>query len=210
MSKTMLLTRPASRRSVLLGLAAGGAVTLGSGRAVAATLPAADTTARLVAKAKAAMEAHGQRIAHHDRAAIADFSRPSSAPRFLLIDFEGGRTRRLRVAHGRGSDPAHSGWLQSFSNRNGSNASSRGAYATGALYSGQHGRSQRLIGLEPTNDQAEARAIVIHGAWYANDDIVSKHGVLGRSEGCFAVSESAIGPLLDWLGEGRLLYADKL
>lgn len=209
MSKNMLLTRQASRRSVLFGIAAGGAAALGSGRAAAA-LPAADSTAGLVARAKAAMEAHGKRIAHHDRAAIADFSRPSSAPRFLLIDFEGGRTRSLRVAHGRGSDPAHSGWLQSFSNRNGSNASSRGAYATGALYSGQHGRSQRLIGLEPTNDQAEARAIVIHGAWYANDDIVSKHGVLGRSEGCFAVSESAIGPLLDWLGEGRLLYADKL
>lgn len=210
MSKHPLLTSLASRRSVLSGLAAGATAALAAGRAAAAAMPAADASARLIAQAKAAMEAHGRRIAHHDRAAIADFSRPSSAARFLLIDFEGGRTRSLRVAHGRGSDPAHSGWLQSFSNRNGSNASSRGAYATGALYTGQHGRSQRLIGLEPTNDQAEARAIVIHGAWYANDDIVRQHGVLGRSEGCFAVSESAIGPLLDWLGEGRLLYADKL
>lgn len=189
------------------GLALGGAA-LAGGNAFAALVPA--STADLISKAKAAMAAHGKRIAHHDRAAIADFSRPSSAPRFLLLDFEAGRTRTIRVAHGRGSDPAHSGWLQSFSNRNGSNATSRGAYATGPLYVGQHGRSQRLTGLDPSNDQAEPRAIVIHGAWYANDDMIRKHGMLGRSEGCFAVSESAIGPLLDWLGEGRLLYADKL
>lgn len=207
MSHAMLLNRSASRRSFLWGLAAGGAM-LGSGRAVASVVP--DATATLISKAKAALESHGRSIRHHDRAAIADFSQPSSAPRFLLLDFEAGRTRTIRVAHGRGSDPAHSGWLQSFSNRNGSNATSRGAYATGPLYTGQHGRSQRLIGLEPTNDQAEPRAIVIHGAWYANDDMVRQHGVLGRSEGCFAVSETAIGPLLDWLGEGRLLYADKV
>lgn len=164
----------------------------------------------LMERAKAAMERHSDRIVERDRFAVVDFSLPSSAPRMLLVDQARGVHQLMRVAHGRGSDPAHSGWLTSFSNAPGSYASSRGVYATGQTYVGKHGHSRRLVGLDGSNDNAEARAIVIHGAWYCNDDVLRSNGKLGRSEGCFAVSEAEIDPLLDWLGPGRLLYADKL
>jgi len=203
---------PLHRRH-LLKLVGGGAAAslLGARGAIAATSSAPTASwAPLIERARAALDEHANAIKARDRFIVVDFSLPSSTPRMLLVDQARGKKQLLHVAHGRGSDPAHSGWLQRFSNLNGSNASSRGAYVTGAPYSGAHGRSQRLIGLEDSNNNAEARAIVIHGAWYCNEAILKNTGKLGRSEGCFAVSEAQIDPLLDWLGTGRLLYADKV
>jgi len=112
-------------------------------------------------------------------------------------------------AHGSGSDPTASGWTESFSNREGSNASCKGAFVTGRPYVGKHGRSRKLIGLEPQNEAAERRAIVIHGADYVSQSRALEQGRIGRSQGCFAVSRAEIGDLLSLLGEGRLLYAWK-
>jgi hypothetical protein len=91
----------------------------------------------------------------------------------------------------------------------GSNASSKGAFVTGQAYVGKHGRSRKLVGLEPQNEAAERRAIVIHGADYVDQRIALSQGRIGRSQGCFAVSRGEIGDLLAMLGEGRLLYAWK-
>jgi hypothetical protein len=109
-----------------------------------------------------------------------------------------------------GSDPAHTGWLHRFSNDFGSNASSEGAFVTADYYVGKHGRSQRLIGMDRTNNNALERAIVIHGAWYANGDMIRKHGQLGRSQGCFAVGENDLEQVFARLGTGRMLYASKV
>ncbi len=51
------------------------------------------------------------------------------------------------------------------------------------------------------------RAIVIHGAWYADPDMIAAHGKLGRSQGCFAVRENCLDEMFGHLGTGRLLYA---
>ena len=198
------------RRHFLTLAGAGAAASLLGARAALADTSAPGGWSGLVDRARAALDHHGDAIKARDRFIVVDFSLPSSTPRMLLVDQTRGKTQLLRVAHGRGSDPAHSGWLRSFSNQSGSNASSRGAYVTGPIYVGQHGRSQRLVGLEDSNNNAEARAIVIHGAWYCNDALIKQTGKLGRSQGCFAVSEAQIDPLLDWLGPGRLLYADKV
>ncbi len=120
----------------------------------------------------------------------------------------GAPPRRLG-AHGRGSDPEQTGQLQSFSNAIGSGATSQGAYLVGEEYQGVHGAARRLIGLDPTNSNAEVRAIVIHSAWYVGPQMVATQGRLGRSDGCFAVSADDIGVLLARLGRGRLLYADR-
>jgi hypothetical protein len=206
----MPLRTPLARRHLL---AMGGAAVAGAllPRSVAAAVkdPTADW-APLMERAMAAFDRHAGQITQRDRFALVDFSLPSSSPRMLLVDQASGRKQLLRVAHGRGSDPAHSGWVQSFSNAPGSYASSRGVYVTGSTYTGKHGLSRRLTGLDTSNDNAESRAIVIHGAWYCGDDVLKQTGKLGRSEGCFAVSEDTIEPLLDWLGPGRLLYADKV
>jgi hypothetical protein len=113
------------------------------------------------------------------------------------------------VAHGKGSDPENSGWVQRLSNEPGSNASCGGSFLTGDVYVGKHGRSRRLVGLEPVNDMAADRGIVIHAASYVDDAQARAQGRIGRSQGCFAVSYSDISEVLDRLGPGRLLFAWK-
>lgn len=173
-----------------------------------ATEPQTDADPRIVA-AKAALERHAGAIAHRDLVGIADFSQPSRKERFYLVDLLNGRTRTLLVSHGSGSDPQHSGWLKRFSNEPNSNASSAGAYLTGAEYVGKHGRSMRLAGLEPSNSNAEPRAIVVHGAWYVSPEMAAQHGKIGRSQGCFAFDEAELAGVLEQLGPGRLLLAGK-
>lgn len=172
--------------------------------------PAADPVdPDLRARAIEAVARHRRDIWSRDVVAVADFALPSWMPRLFLIDLLRGGTTALLCAHGRGSDPEHSGFLQSFSNVQGSLATSEGAYITGEGYEGIHGASRRLIGLDPTNYLADPRAIVIHSAWYVGPDVIAKQGKLGRSDGCFAVSTSDIATLLTTLGRGRLLYAGR-
>jgi hypothetical protein len=149
-------------------------------------------------------------IAQTDRVGIVDFGLPSSRPRFALVDMVAGKVDMYPVTHGRGSDPQHDSWLKSFSNRIGSLATSRGAYRTSDYYYGSNGSSMRLAGLEPDNYNADARAIVVHGAWYADPALIATQGKLGRSEGCFVFGEALLPLILYKLGPGRLLFADKL
>jgi hypothetical protein len=170
---------------------------------------AAPVAPGLLRAALDALELHGDLITHRDFLGIADFSLPSSSPRFHLLNLNDGSVRSHWVAHGRGSDPAHTGWLEHFSNEPRSNATSAGAYRTEGLYLGAHGHSIRLEGLDPTNSNAAARAIVVHGAWYVSGEIIGRCGMLGRSEGCFAVSNASLDEVLTRLGPGRLIYAGR-
>jgi hypothetical protein len=162
----------------------------------------------LFARAKAALDQH--QIYARDTIGIVDFSRPSSEPRFHLVDLASGQVESHRVCHGRGSDPAHSGYVERFSNDFGSYATSNGTYTTGDYYDGKYGTSLRVRGLDTSNSNAEARAIVIHNAWYAEDDMIPLHGQLGRSEGCFAMSRESQYAVMRRLAGGRMIYADKL
>jgi len=160
-------------------------------------------------RALAAFARHRNRLVHADVMGIVDYARPSRQPRFHLLDLVTGQSETLLVAHGKGSDPAHSGWLERFSNKHGSNASSEGAFLTANEYVGQHGRSMRLHGLEPSNDAAMARAIVVHSAAYVTPAHATA-GKLGRSFGCFTVTAQDLPKVLGRLGAGRLLYSDKV
>jgi len=164
----------------------------------------------LLGRAKAALSAHKSRIRNQDLIAIADFSKPSRDPRFYVVDLRNGRSDTFLVAHGKGSDPSHSGWVRNFSNVHGSEATSEGSYLVGETYFGQYGESRRLIGLDPQNDQAEARAIVIHPAWYVNQSLIEGQGKIGRSQGCFAFAKDDINVILERVAPGCLLYADKV
>ncbi len=164
----------------------------------------------LFRRALAALDAHRGRVADHDRIAIADFAAASAEKRLHLVDLANGTSQSFLVAHGAGSDPSHTGWLHRFSNDAGSNASCEGAFVTQDYYVGKHGRSQRLVGLDATNDNALARAIVVHAAWYSNPDMIRTHGMLGRSQGCFAVGESDLDEVFRRLGSGRMIYAAKV
>ena len=81
-------------------------------------------------------------------------------------------------------------------------------FVAGERYRGQHGDSLRLEGLEAGfNDQARARAIVIHGADYATPEFAQKNGRLGLSWGCPAVAPALVAPLIDALEAGGVLLA---
>lgn len=163
----------------------------------------ADIARRELAKA-------GDVIWRHDIVGIADFGLRSSEPRFHFVNLEQGTVRSYLVSHGTGSDPEHDGWLNSYSNVHGSNATSKGAYVTWEWYVGKWGTSVRLGGLDPSNNNAFTRAIVMHSAKYAEASHVDRWGRLGRSNGCFAMGKAEFRDALMNLSGGRLLYSDSL
>ena len=164
----------------------------------------------LFQRAKAALASHGTSIRYRDTIGVVDFSLPSAEPRFHVITMATGAVESFRVAHGSGSDPDHSGFVEMFSNEFGSHATSNGTYITADTYEGKYGLSMKVDGLDATNNNAEPRAIVIHNAWYAEDDMIPVHGKLGRSEGCFAFSRASQWKVMSHLSNGRMIYAEKL
>ena len=164
----------------------------------------------LLPRAMSALQTHASSIGQRDVIGIVDFNAPSRSARFHLIDIGNGRViGEHLVAHGRGSDPGNSGWVEKLSNRPGSNASCQGSFLTGDIYHGKHGRSRRLAGLDAGNSFAAERGIVIHEANYVDDSLALTQGRIGRSQGCFAVSRSDIDEVLARLGPERLLFAWK-
>lgn len=136
---------------------------------------------------------------------LIDFSLPSTEKRLWVIDLiEKKILLNTVVAHGR-----NSGMLMAerFSNRPESYQSSLGFYKTGETYFGKHGYSLRLDGLEKgINDQARNRAIVIHGADYAREEVAKMSGRLGRSLGCPAVPSELSKEVIDLIKDGSLLF----
>lgn len=187
-------------------LAAPGAI------APTATTPLADPAyeRRILEIAARERDRAGSRLWRTDIVGVADFGRPSALPRLHFANLENGTVRSFLVAHGKGSDPEHDGWLKFFSNVPGSEATSRGSYLTCEWYRGKYGTSIRLQGLDPDNSLALERAIVMHPAWYVDPNMIGKWGKIGRSEGCFAMAPADFNEALMHLSGGRLLFADRI
>ena len=180
---------------------------IGTPQVVSAT-PVLAEEPLLLRRARAALDQHAGWVTNRDRIALVDFSLPSREARMQLLNMESGRVEQTwLVAHGRGSDPANSGFARQFSNVPSSNASSLGAFLTANDYYGAHGHSRRVIGMDPENNRAWDRAIVIHGAPYVDASMARNSGRIGRSLGCFAVEPTTIAEVLERLGPGRLLFA---
>jgi hypothetical protein len=208
------MSRPALDRRRVLGGAGALGVVLGAPGALGQTAlgqaPFEDPAAALRQVATAGLERLGDARLHRDVVGVTDFSRPSWEPRLHLVDLLSGKTTSVLVAHGAGSDPDFSGWLQSFSNDVGSQASSEGAYKTLGYYEGVHGHSLKIAGLDPTNSNALKRHVVIHSADYVSPEIVRDTGKLGWSEGCFAVDRRDRALVMARLSPGHLLLAARL
>jgi hypothetical protein len=202
-----------TRRDLLKGtLAAGAAFALPAMPARLAASPSKGSPRdrRLVDIAQRELMRAGDAIWKRDIVGIADFGLHSARPRFHFVNLDREEVYSVPVSHGTGSDREHDGWLKQYSNVEGSNATSRGAYVTWEWYVGRYGTSVRLGGLDPTNDAALKRYIVMHRAAYAEPSHIGKWGRLGRSNGCFAFGEEQFRFALMNLSGGRLLYADSL
>lgn len=199
-----------NRRDLLKGSLVAGAALAMPARVFAAPQAGSARDRELFSIARRELERAGNAVWKRDIVGIADFGLRSDLPRFHFVNLEREEVRSYLVSHGAGSDHEHDGWLKSYSNVEGSNATSRGAYVTWEWYVGRYGTSVRLGGLDETNNNAFHRAIVMHRANYAEPEHIARFGRLGRSNGCFAMGEEQFRAALLNLSGGRLLFADSL
>lgn len=136
---------------------------------------------------------------------VIDFTLPSTEKRMVVLDMKNEKVLyHTIVSHGRNSGDKYA---RSFSNRHGSFQSSLGFYETENTYQGGNGYSLVLNGLEKgINDQAKARAVVIHGADYCSESFIRSTGRLGRSYGCPALPRDVNKPIINTIKNGTLLY----
>jgi len=144
-------------------------------------------------------------LANGSLLSIADFSQPSTQKRLYILDMENHKLLyQTYVAHGRNSGKEQA---LNFSNMPSSNKSSPGFYRTENTYYGNNGFSLRLAGLERgINDNAESRAIVMHGADYVNEANIRNRGYLGRSQGCPAIPVKLTRPIINTIKNGSCLF----
>ncbi len=137
--------------------------------------------------------------------AIVDFSRSSKVKRLFVLDLKSqSLIFHSLVSHGRNSGEE---FAQYFSNLPNSHKSSLGFYITKSTYNGNNGYSLKLEGVEKGfNDLAEKRAIVVHGAPYAEDPFVCRNTYLGRSFGCPAVPMSIHKKIIESIKGGNCLF----
>ena len=130
-----------NRRELLKGtLATGAALTLPA--RVAAQPAKGSTRDRALFKiARNELERAGDAIWKRDIVGIADYGLHSAHKRFHFVNLGLSEVQSFHVSHGAGSDPEHDGWLDRYSNVEGSNAPSRGAYVPWEWYQGRYGTS---------------------------------------------------------------------
>ncbi len=140
---------------------------------------------------------------------IIDYELPSKQKRLWVIDLSQQKLLfHEYTTHGRGSDRNHDGMLDSVSNRQNSHQSNVGLLVTQETYTGRHGKSLRMNGLEEGfNDNARDRAIVFHSASYADDQYIARHGKAGRSHGCPALDPDVSGQIIETIKDGTLVFA---
>lgn len=147
--------------------------------------------------------ADAKQIEHNHILTLIDYSLPANQKRLWVFDLDAHQLLfHTYVSHG-----IKSGSLETrfFSNRFDSKASSIGVYRTNKTYYGRHGLSLKLDGLDTGfNDNAEARAIVIHGGWYVEENFIKKYGRAGRSWGCPAVPKQFTDHIINTIKDKSL------
>lgn len=143
------------------------------------------------------------RVRNHAYLTMIDFRQHSGRKRFYMVNRTTGAVSKWTVAHGTGTDPDNDGFAQYFSNIPNSRMSSLGTYLIAEKYIGKYGQSLRLDGLESTNSNARARAIVLHPSNYVKDTSAKQ----GRSWGCPAIPYDWIKTVITRAQGGSFLYA---
>ncbi len=147
---------------------------------------------------------HTEALKNSKYLTIIDMSASANTERFYIINME---TQELEhkslVAHGQKSG---SEFAKQFSNKVNSHQTSLGFYKTAETYTGKHGLSLRLDGLEYSNNKARERAVVIHEADYANPEYIKKNGRLGRSYGCPSLPAKDYATIVGKIKEGSCLF----
>jgi hypothetical protein len=167
------------------------------------TLGMSKTALMYAYKGYAKLENKGK-LGNEEILTVVDFSQPSDKKRMYIIDVRNFRVlMNTYVAHGKNSglDVA-----SRFSNRHESLQSSLGFYVTKGTYIGKHGLSLKLAGQERgINDNAESRAVVVHGADYIGEHRLGSP-YMGRSFGCPAVPQYQASKVINLIKDGTALF----
>lgn len=136
---------------------------------------------------------------------IIDYSLSSVQKRLWVIDLKNMKVLwHTLVAHGKNSGE---NYARTFSNVSESLTSSLGFFVTGNIYNGRNGMSMIMNGIEKgINDNALARAIVMHGADYVSGSFIQKHGRLGRSWGCPSIPMELKEGIMNTIANGSCLF----
>lgn len=136
---------------------------------------------------------------------ICDFSQSSNKKRLYVIDVANNKLIiNTYVAHGKNSGGEYA---TRFSNKMESLQSSLGFYITSDTYTGEHGLSLRINGVDRGyNDKALERSIVIHGAAYVDEARANAGIFMGRSWGCPAVPQKESTHIITTIKNGTCLF----
>lgn len=147
------------------------------------------THERLTTKAAEALSFSKENNFNTDFCILVDMSIHSGRNRMFIWDFKKDSIDHQSLcAHGAGKDDQKStGATPLFSNVNGSLLTSLGKYKVGARAASQYGINihYKLHGLEPTNNNAFERIIVLHSYTpVPNKEMYPVHMPMGWSAGC--------------------------
>jgi hypothetical protein len=146
-------------------------------------------------------------------AGVVDFTKPSNEKRFYLLDLKHATVERYYVSHGLNSGGK---WAGRFSNLDDSQMSSLGLFLTGFTYDSKAfgGKAMALFGLDPSNNLAYTRNIVLHQSSYMTEEFMAARKAdpndterMGRSFGCFAFDPAVEPKVLNKLQNGALIYS---
>lgn len=169
---------------------------------------------RLKAKADTAMRYSKTKNMNTDYCILIDFSIHSGKNRLFVWDFANDTIKYSGLCcHGMGRGSTHRKPV--YSNDVGSNCSSKGYYKIGIRSYSRWGINvhYKMHGLEPTNNNAYKRIVVLHSHTPVSDtEIYPQHLPLGYSLGCPVVADnlmrdidkllsSAQKPVLMWIYE---------
>lgn len=145
------------------------------------------------------------KLSNKDILTIIDFRISSNTERFWSIDLSNKKVLfNSLVAHGRKTGEE---FAKKFSNKLESHMSSFGFYVTGTTYTGKHGLSLYLDGMDAGyNSNARDRAVVMHSADYVNEEFIKQNGRLGRSLGCPAIPAANHKEVINTLMDKTCLF----
>nr|MDQ2995186.1 murein L,D-transpeptidase catalytic domain family protein [Pseudomonadota bacterium] len=135
---------------------------------------------------------------------LIDYSLPSNHKRLWVFDLKSKKLLyHTYVSHGLKSGVTAPNFFTNILN---SKTSSLGVFVTEKSYYGRDGLSLKLKGLEQHfNDNASRRALVMHSAWYAEENFIRKYGRTGRSWGCPAMPLDMNDPIINAIKDESLL-----
>lgn len=137
---------------------------------------------------------------------IIDYSLLSNVKRLWVLDLAQQKILfNSLVAHGKYTGEVRALY---FSDNFDSLQSSLGVFLTRDTYVGHEGNTLRISGLEyGVNANAEARHIVIHGAWYASEQVAQISGHIGKSWGCPAIEPKLADDIIETIKDGTIVFS---